>query len=46
MGDDLRSGDITTAGHSVIAFAKYCEAVQAGDGRAQRLLDEIGGRNR
>jgi uncharacterized protein len=47
MGDDLRTGDVTTAGDSVIEYAKYCEAVSAGDSaNAQRLLDEIEDYNR
>ena len=47
MGDDLRSGDVTTAGDSVIEYAKYCEAVTAGDeSTAQQLLDEIEDYNR
>lgn len=47
MGDDLRTGDVVTAGDSVIEYAKYCEAVAADDyATAQRLLDEIGQYNR
>ena len=47
MGDDLRTGDVVTAGDSVIEYAKYCEAVAAGDDvTAQRLIDEIGEYNR
>jgi len=47
MGDDLREGDVTTAGDSVIEYAKYCDAVAAGDDvEAGRLLAEIADYNR
>jgi uncharacterized protein len=47
VGDDLRTGGVTTAGDSVIEYAKYCDAVAAGDaGEAGRLLDEIADYNR
>lgn len=47
MGDDLRTGDVTTAGDSVIEYAKYCEAASAGDkATAGRLLEEIADYNR
>ncbi len=47
MGDDLRTGGVTTAGDSVIEYAKYCDAVAAGDtSEAGRLLEEIADYNR
>ena len=30
MGDNLRSGDVKDAGASVVAYAAYCEARDAG----------------
>ncbi|MFF2317611.1 TM0106 family RecB-like putative nuclease [Arthrobacter sp. NPDC058097] len=33
MGDNLRSGDVKDAGASVVAYAAYCEARDAGPGR-------------
>lgn len=47
MGDELREGDVTTAGDSVIQYASYCDAVVAGDdAQAEHLLDEIADYNR
>ncbi|GAB3539367.1 TM0106 family RecB-like putative nuclease [Arthrobacter tecti] len=31
MGDNLRSGDVTDAGASVVAYAQYCEARDSGN---------------
>ncbi|MFJ2509346.1 TM0106 family RecB-like putative nuclease [Arthrobacter citreus] len=42
MGRNLRSGDVTDAGASVVAYAQYCEARDAGDAtKAQDLLAGI-----
>lgn len=47
MGDELREGDVTTAGDSVIEYARYCEEVAAGhDAQARRLLEGIADYNR
>jgi hypothetical protein len=36
MGDNLRSGDVKDAGASVVAYAAYCEARDAGPERRRR----------
>ncbi len=34
MGDQLRTGDVTTAGDSIVEYADYCELVEAGQAAA------------
>ncbi|WP_298254571.1 TM0106 family RecB-like putative nuclease [uncultured Arthrobacter sp.] len=47
MGANLRSGDVTDAGASVVAYAAYCAARDDGDAAAAaRLLAGIGDYNR
>ena len=42
MGTNLRSGDVKDAGASVVAYADYCEARDAGQGQdAAAILDGI-----
>ncbi|WP_026556420.1 TM0106 family RecB-like putative nuclease [Arthrobacter sp. 35W] len=42
MKDNLRSGDVTDAGASVVAYAQYCQAQEAGHGaEAARILASI-----
>lgn len=42
MGDNLRSGDVKDAGASVVAYADYCAARDAGDaGTAESILGSI-----
>lgn len=42
MGDDLRTGDITEGGASVVAYANYCMARDNGqDQEAAQILDSI-----
>ena len=42
MGDQLREGDVTTAGDSVVEYARYCQLRDAGDaGAAQGKLQAI-----
>jgi uncharacterized protein len=42
MGDNLRSGDVKDAGASVVAYAAYCAARDAGDvAEAQKVLESI-----
>lgn len=42
MGDDLRSGDVTDGGASVVAYANYCQAVENGEHtEAREVLDSI-----
>jgi uncharacterized protein len=47
MGSNLRSGDVTDAGASVVAYAQYCEARDSGDAdRASEILAGISDYNR
>ncbi|MDJ0355741.1 TM0106 family RecB-like putative nuclease [Paenarthrobacter sp. PH39-S1] len=47
MGSHLRSGDVTDAGASVVAYADYCDARDAGDPeRADRILAGISDYNK
>ncbi|WP_458116524.1 TM0106 family RecB-like putative nuclease [Arthrobacter sp. D2-10] len=47
MGSNLRSGDVTDAGASVVAYAQYCEARDSGDSeRAADILTGISDYNR
>ncbi len=47
MGSNLRSGDVTDAGASVVAYAHYCDARDAGDrAQAGRILAGISDYNR
>ena len=42
MGEHLRSGDVTDAGASVVAYAQYMEARDAGDdAKARHVLESI-----
>ncbi|WP_418908405.1 TM0106 family RecB-like putative nuclease [Glutamicibacter endophyticus] len=42
MGEHLRSGEVTDAGASVVAYAHYSDALANGDSiRAQHILDSI-----
>ena len=42
MGDELRSGDVTTAADSIVAYATYCDLLEAGRAKdAARALAEI-----
>ncbi|WP_193554717.1 TM0106 family RecB-like putative nuclease [Rothia halotolerans] len=47
MGEDLRGGDVTDAAASVVAYADYCLARDAGEeAEARRILDSIHDYNR
>ncbi|GAA3699627.1 TM0106 family RecB-like putative nuclease [Zhihengliuella alba] len=47
MGDEHRAGDVTDAGASVVAYAAFCAARDAGDdGQAASVLDSIADYNR
>ncbi|WP_309081206.1 TM0106 family RecB-like putative nuclease [Zhihengliuella sp.] len=47
MGDEHRSGDVTDAGASVVAYAAYCASRDAGDeAEAAAVLASIGDYNR
>lgn len=47
MGDQLRTGDVTNAAASVVAYADYCLARDTGeDARADAILESIGDYNR
>ncbi|WP_104117042.1 bifunctional RecB family nuclease/DEAD/DEAH box helicase [Arthrobacter sp. B1805] len=47
MGTDLRSGDVMDAGASVVAYAAYCAARDAGEAfAAEEILGGISGYNR
>ncbi|MEE1622297.1 TM0106 family RecB-like putative nuclease [Zafaria sp. Z1313] len=47
MTDGPRSGDVTNAGASVIAYAEYCAARDAGDAvKAQEVIDSIAAYNK
>ncbi|QCB98628.1 TM0106 family RecB-like putative nuclease [Arthrobacter sp. PAMC25564] len=47
MGTNLRSGDVKDAGASVVAYAQYCEARDAGrDAEAAKILAGISDYNR
>ena len=42
MGDELRAGEVTNAGDSVVAYAEYCQARDGGDqAAAQEKFKEI-----
>lgn len=46
MGNSLRTGDVADAGASVVAYARYCQARDAGrTGEADRILAGISGYN-
>lgn len=49
MGDDLRSGDVTDAGASIVAYANYCTLRDSGEpgsaAEAERILAGIGDYN-
>ena len=41
MGEKLRGGDVKDAGASVVAYAKYCDALENDTAAAARILESI-----
>ena len=41
MGENLRGGDVKDAGASVVAYAKYCDALENDTAAAARILESI-----
>jgi uncharacterized protein len=46
MGNELRSGEVTTATDSITQYARFCELRDAGDDEAANVLKEIEDYNR